>query len=56
MIYLSFALLNMFFGSSFHNKQPAVYTLPNYIPPTTISDAVVKNSIIGDGCLLNVGD
>ncbi|XP_074580465.1 inactive glucose-1-phosphate adenylyltransferase small subunit 2, chloroplastic-like [Curcuma longa] len=41
------------FSINFHDKQPAVYTLPNYVPPTTISDAVVKSSIIGDGCLLN---
>ncbi|WOL03636.1 inactive glucose-1-phosphate adenylyltransferase [Canna indica] len=38
---------------NFHDRQPAIYTLPSNLPPTTISNGVIKNSIIGDGCLLN---
>nr|XP_009394041.2 PREDICTED: inactive glucose-1-phosphate adenylyltransferase small subunit 2, chloroplastic-like isoform X3 [Musa acuminata subsp. malaccensis] len=40
-------------STNFHGRHPAIYTLPNYLPPTTISNALIKDSIIGDGCLLN---
>ncbi|XP_074367365.1 inactive glucose-1-phosphate adenylyltransferase small subunit 2, chloroplastic-like isoform X3 [Apium graveolens] len=35
-------------------KDFPLYTLPRYLPPTIVTDAAIKNSIIGDGCILSV--
>lgn len=40
--------------SSFYDRDFPLYTLPRYLPPTIVTDAAIKNSIIGDGCILNV--
>ncbi|KAK2974335.1 hypothetical protein RJ640_018042, partial [Escallonia rubra] len=39
--------------NSFYDRDSPVYTLPRYLPPTSITDAVITDCVIGDGCILN---
>ncbi|KAL2507205.1 Inactive glucose-1-phosphate adenylyltransferase small subunit 2 [Forsythia ovata] len=39
--------------NSFYDIDSPVYTLPRNLPPTLITDAVITNSVIGDGCILS---
>ncbi|KAK4482601.1 hypothetical protein RD792_009765 [Penstemon davidsonii] len=41
------------FGSSFHDRDSPLYTLPRHLPPTLVTDAVITDSVIGDGCILS---
>lgn len=43
--------LNM--GYDFYDKDAPLYTMPRYLPPTTVTDAVITESVVGDGCILN---
>ncbi|KAK6914429.1 Nucleotidyl transferase domain [Dillenia turbinata] len=40
-------------GYNFHDRDFPVYTLPRCLPPTQMTGAVIKDSVIGDGCILN---
>ncbi|XP_048317698.1 inactive glucose-1-phosphate adenylyltransferase small subunit 2, chloroplastic isoform X5 [Ziziphus jujuba] len=40
--------------NSFHNIESPLYTLPRRLPPTLITDAVITDSVIGGGCIINV--
>ncbi|KDP29541.1 hypothetical protein JCGZ_19254 [Jatropha curcas] len=40
-------------GYNFCDRESPLYTMPRYLPPTTISDAEITDSVIGDGCILN---
>ncbi|OVA06290.1 Nucleotidyl transferase [Macleaya cordata] len=40
-------------GYNFYDRDSMVYTLPKCLPPSLIMDAVITDSIIGDGCILN---
>ncbi|CAK9165466.1 unnamed protein product [Ilex paraguariensis] len=42
---------NMAFN--FYDGDSPVYTLPRHPPPTLITDAVITDCVIGDGCILN---
>ncbi|XP_062150327.1 LOW QUALITY PROTEIN: inactive glucose-1-phosphate adenylyltransferase small subunit 2, chloroplastic [Alnus glutinosa] len=42
---------NMGFNSFFDKESP-IYTLPRVLPPTHLTDAVIIDSVIGDGCIL----
>ncbi|CAK9165465.1 unnamed protein product, partial [Ilex paraguariensis] len=39
----------------FYDGDSPVYTLPRHPPPTLITDAVITDCVIGDGCILNSG-
>ncbi|KAK3035389.1 hypothetical protein RJ639_032917, partial [Escallonia herrerae] len=39
--------------NSFYDRDSPVYTLPRFLPPTSITDAVITDCVIGDGCILN---
>ncbi|KAH7547652.1 hypothetical protein FEM48_Zijuj01G0332600 [Ziziphus jujuba var. spinosa] len=39
--------------NSFHNIESPLYTLPRRLPPTLITDAVITDSVIGGGCIIN---
>ncbi|KAK1397366.1 ADP-glucose pyrophosphorylase small subunit 2 [Heracleum sosnowskyi] len=39
--------------NSFYDRDFPLYTLPRYLPPTIVTDAAIRNSIIGDGCILS---
>nr|XP_023912463.1 inactive glucose-1-phosphate adenylyltransferase small subunit 2, chloroplastic [Quercus suber] len=39
--------------NSFFDKESPVYTLPRCLPSTLITDAVITDSVIGGGCILN---
>lgn len=41
-------------GSSFYDRDSPLYTLPRHLPPTLVTDAVIVDSVIGDGCILSV--
>ncbi|XP_048233893.1 inactive glucose-1-phosphate adenylyltransferase small subunit 2, chloroplastic isoform X2 [Ricinus communis] len=41
-------------GYNFSDRDSPLYTMPRYLPPTTIGDAVITDSVIGDGCILNI--
>lgn len=41
-------------GSSFYDRDSPLYTLPRHLPPTLVTDAVIIDSVIGDGCILSV--
>ncbi|XP_011005251.1 PREDICTED: glucose-1-phosphate adenylyltransferase small subunit, chloroplastic/amyloplastic-like isoform X2 [Populus euphratica] len=43
--------LNM--GYNFYDKDAPLYTMPRYLPPSTIIDAVITDCVVGDGCILN---
>lgn len=38
----------------FYDRKYPLYTMPRCLPPSSMSEAVVTNSIIGDGCILDV--
>ncbi|KAM7489343.1 hypothetical protein LguiB_026827 [Lonicera macranthoides] len=38
---------------NFYDRDYPLYTLPRHLPPTLITDAVITNCVIGDGCILN---
>ncbi|XP_065621429.1 inactive glucose-1-phosphate adenylyltransferase small subunit 2, chloroplastic isoform X2 [Quercus suber] len=40
-------------GFNFFDKESPVYTLPRCLPSTLITDAVITDSVIGGGCILN---
>ncbi|GLT66080.1 hypothetical protein SLA2020_384710 [Shorea laevis] len=40
-------------GYNFYDRDSPVYCMPRRLPPTLISGAVVTDSVIGDGCILN---
>ncbi|KAF5466169.1 hypothetical protein F2P56_016121 [Juglans regia] len=42
---------DMAFNSFFDKKSP-IYTLPRVLPPTHVTDAIIIDSVIGDGCIL----
>ncbi|CAH8251275.1 unnamed protein product [Arabidopsis lyrata] len=37
----------------FYDRQCPLYTMPRCLPPSSMSEAVITNSIIGDGCILD---
>ncbi|CAN8295450.1 unnamed protein product [Cochlearia groenlandica] len=37
----------------FYDNQFPLYTMPRCLPPTSMTEAVITNSIIGDGCILH---
>jgi NDP-sugar pyrophosphorylase family protein len=37
---------------SFYEREAPIYTMPRFLPPSKILDAMVTNSIIGDGCVV----
>ncbi|GFQ08470.1 glucose-1-phosphate adenylyltransferase small subunit chloroplastic [Phtheirospermum japonicum] len=39
---------------SFYDRDCPLYTLPRHLPPTLVTDAVITDSFIGDGCILSV--
>ncbi|XP_042064732.1 inactive glucose-1-phosphate adenylyltransferase small subunit 2, chloroplastic-like isoform X2 [Salvia splendens] len=39
---------------NFYDRDSPLYTLPRHLPPTLVRDAVITDSIIGDGCILSV--
>ncbi|KAG9152600.1 hypothetical protein Leryth_021936 [Lithospermum erythrorhizon] len=39
--------------NNFYDRHNPLYTLPRHLPPTLITDANIKDCIIGDGCILN---
>ncbi|XP_042058786.1 inactive glucose-1-phosphate adenylyltransferase small subunit 2, chloroplastic-like isoform X1 [Salvia splendens] len=38
---------------NFYDRDSPLYTLPRHLPPTLVRDAVITDSIIGDGCILS---
>ncbi|XP_072964789.1 inactive glucose-1-phosphate adenylyltransferase small subunit 2, chloroplastic [Typha angustifolia] len=36
-----------------HDSQSPIFTVPQCLPPSSISHATIRDSIIGDGCILN---
>ncbi|KAH6834888.1 ADP-glucose pyrophosphorylase small subunit 2 [Perilla frutescens var. hirtella] len=38
---------------NFYDRDSPMYTLPRRLPPTLVTDAVITDSIIGDGCNLS---
>jgi glucose-1-phosphate adenylyltransferase len=39
----------------FHRPSSPIYSRPRFLPPTRVSDAVVKNSLVADGCQIGRG-
>ncbi|KAL1121918.1 hypothetical protein V6Z11_D01G267000 [Gossypium hirsutum] len=39
--------------NSFCDRDSPVYTIPRNLPPTVVNDAMITDSVIGDGCILN---
>uniref|UniRef100_A0A803P0K7 RAP domain-containing protein n=1 Tax=Cannabis sativa TaxID=3483 RepID=A0A803P0K7_CANSA len=39
-------------GYNFCDRGVPVYTMPHCLPPTLISEAVITNSLVGDGCII----
>ncbi|XP_071939303.1 inactive glucose-1-phosphate adenylyltransferase small subunit 2, chloroplastic-like [Coffea arabica] len=39
--------------NSFYDRDNPLYTLPRHLPPTLITDAVIVDSVVGDGCVLS---
>ncbi|KAL1214332.1 Inactive glucose-1-phosphate adenylyltransferase small subunit 2 [Cardamine amara subsp. amara] len=37
----------------FYDRKCPLYTMPRCLPPSSMSEAVITNSIIGDGCILD---
>ncbi|XP_018844727.1 inactive glucose-1-phosphate adenylyltransferase small subunit 2, chloroplastic isoform X4 [Juglans regia] len=37
---------------NFFDKKSPIYTLPRVLPPTHVTDAIIIDSVIGDGCIL----
>nr|XP_027118043.1 inactive glucose-1-phosphate adenylyltransferase small subunit 2, chloroplastic-like isoform X2 [Coffea arabica] len=44
---------NVCADSSFYDRDNPLYTLPRHLPPTLITDAVIVDSVVGDGCVLS---
>nr|XP_027118046.1 inactive glucose-1-phosphate adenylyltransferase small subunit 2, chloroplastic-like isoform X5 [Coffea arabica] len=40
-------------ASTAAHKDNPLYTLPRHLPPTLITDAVIVDSVVGDGCVLS---
>ncbi|OAY51353.1 inactive glucose-1-phosphate adenylyltransferase small subunit 2, chloroplastic isoform X2 [Manihot esculenta] len=40
-------------GYNFCDRESPLYTMRRYLPPTTIRDADITDSVIGDGCIIN---
>ncbi|MQL95345.1 hypothetical protein Taro_027996 [Colocasia esculenta] len=40
-------------GFNFYDREHPIYTLARCLPPTRITGAAIKDSVIGDGCVLN---
>ncbi|MCL7025350.1 hypothetical protein MKW94_012000 [Papaver nudicaule] len=40
-------------GYNFYDIESTLYTLPKCLPPSLIMDAIITDSIIGGGCILN---
>ncbi|XP_058101861.1 inactive glucose-1-phosphate adenylyltransferase small subunit 2, chloroplastic-like isoform X2 [Magnolia sinica] len=40
-------------GFNFFDRDSPLYTLPRNLPPTTMTDAMIVDSVIGDGCIFN---
>ncbi|KAK8315794.1 hypothetical protein V6Z11_D01G267000 [Gossypium hirsutum] len=40
-------------GYNFCDRDSPVYTIPRNLPPTVVNDAMITDSVIGDGCILN---
>ncbi|XP_021906994.1 inactive glucose-1-phosphate adenylyltransferase small subunit 2, chloroplastic isoform X1 [Carica papaya] len=38
---------------NFYDKHSPLYTMPRCLPPTSVEDVVIIDSLIGDGCILN---
>ncbi|KAL5998422.1 hypothetical protein ACLOJK_009362 [Asimina triloba] len=38
---------------SFFDRESPIYTLPRYLPPTTITNSAIEDSVIADGCIFN---
>ncbi|KAL3619863.1 hypothetical protein CASFOL_034775 [Castilleja foliolosa] len=38
---------------SFYDRDYPLYTMPRHLPPTLVTDAVITDSFIGDGCVLS---
>nr|XP_027101645.1 LOW QUALITY PROTEIN: inactive glucose-1-phosphate adenylyltransferase small subunit 2, chloroplastic-like [Coffea arabica] len=38
---------------NFYDRDNPLYTLPRHLPPTLITDAVIVDSVVGDGCVLS---
>ncbi|KAG8375850.1 hypothetical protein BUALT_Bualt09G0002000 [Buddleja alternifolia] len=41
---------------NFYERDSPLYTLPRHLPPTLVADAVITDSVIGDGCILNISN
>ncbi|XP_038989179.1 inactive glucose-1-phosphate adenylyltransferase small subunit 2, chloroplastic [Phoenix dactylifera] len=39
-------------GFNFHDRNSPIYTMPHCLPPTVVTNALIRGSIIGDGCIL----
>jgi len=39
----------------FHRPKAPIYSRPRFLPPTRVADAVVKNSLVADGCRIGRG-
>jgi glucose-1-phosphate adenylyltransferase len=39
----------------FHSPSAPIYSRPRFLPPTRVSDAIVKNSLVADGCHIGRG-
>nr|XP_029118868.1 inactive glucose-1-phosphate adenylyltransferase small subunit 2, chloroplastic [Elaeis guineensis] len=40
-------------GFNFHDRNSPIYTMPHCLPPTVLTNALIRESIIGDGCILH---
>ncbi|KAJ0092456.1 hypothetical protein Patl1_27121 [Pistacia atlantica] len=41
---------------NFYDRDSPVYTMPRCLPPSLIRDALISNSVIGHGCIINNRD
>jgi glucose-1-phosphate adenylyltransferase len=39
----------------FHRPSAPIYSRPRFLPPTRVADAIVKNSLVADGCRIGRG-
>lgn len=46
--------LTKFITCSFYDRSAPIYTQPRYLPPSKMLDAVVTDSVIGEGCVIKV--
>lgn len=49
-----FIAINLPSQCSFYDRSSPIYTQPRYLPPSKMLDADVTDSVIGDGCVINV--